>query len=300
LARFSIKDIENLSGIKSHTLRIWEQRYGILKPSRTDTNIRYYNDSDLKLILNIRVLNNNGYKISAIARMTPKQIQEAVLQVNERDHHLMGHVDSLVTAMLTLDEVSFNKILSTCILQQGLENTMLNVIFPLMREIGMLWQTGSIHVAHEHFISYMVKQKLYVAIEGQSWLEKPGTQNFLLFLREDEPHEIGLLFANYLLRTRGHRVIYLGKRVPHHDLQQVFEAYLPGYLLTSITNHLSDDVMQEYVNELSSTWPDATVIITGPQVESFKGLVPSNVRMLRNFAYFIALIDELSRGEIQN
>jgi DNA-binding transcriptional MerR regulator len=300
LARFSIKDIETVSGIKSHTLRVWEQRYGIIRPKRTDTNIRYYDDQDLKLILNISILNSNGFKISEIAAMSPDEIQQSVLKVSATDRKHDSQVKSLVSTMLTLDEQAFHYILSTNILQIGLEQTFIHVVIPFLHEVGLLWQIGSIHVAHEHFITNLIKQKLYVAVDGQNISPKPGSKKFLLFLREGEPHEIGLLFANFMIRSRGHQVIYLGQSLPHDELQEVFAVYQPEYVLTSLTSSLSSEEFTQFANELSALWPDATVILTGSQLAGRDIQVKPNVTLVNDMAYFTALLDELGRTHLSN
>lgn len=300
LAKFSIKDIETVSGIKSHTLRVWEQRYGIIRPKRTDTNIRYYDDQDLKLILNISILNSNGYKISEIAAMSAEQIQQAVLKVSETDRKFDSQVKSLVSTMLTLDERGFHYILSTNILQLGLEQTFIHIVIPFLQEVGLLWQIGSIHVAHEHFITNLIKQKLYVAVDGQNATQHTTGKKFLLFLREGEPHEIGLLFANFMLRARGHQVIYLGQSLPHHELQEVFAVYNPQYVLTSLTSSLTSEELTQFANDLSGLWPQATVILTGSQLHGRTIPVKSNVTLVNDMAYFTALLDELGRNTLSN
>lgn len=294
MSKFSIKDIESVTGIKSHTLRVWEQRYAIIKPKRTETNIRYYDDEDLRLILNISTLNTSGVKISGIAKMTPEQIEQAVSEANGKNKEHSHQVKLLVSSMLTLNEAGFNNILSTNILQLGLETTMTQVIFPFMCEVGILWQTGSIHVAHEHFITNLIKQKLYVAIDGQVLKEEPGKKKFLLFLREGEPHELGLLFANYMLRARGHQVIYLGQSLPHSELKEVFDFYSPGYVITSLTSAIHSKDLDSFVSELSDSWPRATILVFGKQIENVKLKTPKNVKLMPDLQHFTAFVNELS------
>ncbi len=195
MSSYSIKDLEQLSGIKAHTLRIWEQRYNFIIPKRTDTNIRYYDDKDLKLILNVSLLRENGYKISKIADMDQEQIAGAVLEITEKNFSFSDQIHSLVLAMIDLDEERFEKIMSTNILQTGFENTMLSIIFPFLSKIGVLWQTGSITPAQEHFISNLIRQKLIVAIDGCYVPSKEINNKYLLFLPEGELHEISLLFC---------------------------------------------------------------------------------------------------------
>ncbi|MBX7206414.1 MAG: MerR family transcriptional regulator [Bacteroidia bacterium] len=294
MSKFSIKDIESVTGIKSHTLRVWEQRYGIIKPKRTETNIRYYDDEDLRLVLNISTLNNNGIKISGIAKMTPEQIEKAVSKVSETNKEHSHQVKLLVSSMLMLNEAGFNNILSTNILQLGLEGTMTQVIFPFMSEVGVLWQIGSIQPAHEHFITNLIKQKLYVAIDGQVLKEEPGKEKFLLFLREGEPHELGLLFANYMLRARGHQVIYLGQSLPHSELKEVFAFHSPGYVITSLTSAIHPKDLDSFVTELAFSWPEATILLFGKQIENAELKTPKNVQLMRDVSHFTSFINQLS------
>src|SRR4028119_2082894 len=159
---YSIKDLEHLSGIKAHTLRIWEQRYNIIRPKRTDTNIRYYDDTDLKLVLNISLLKEHGFKISEIARMTMEDMSQEVLSLTDKNLRYSDQIQALTLSMIDLDEERFEKIMSTNALQVGFEQTMINIVYPFLIKIGVLWQTGAISPAQEHFISNLIRQKLTV------------------------------------------------------------------------------------------------------------------------------------------
>lgn len=295
---FSIKDIEAVSGIKSHTLRIWEQRYGIIAPKRTDTNIRYYDDDDLKFIINISILNKQGMKISEIAKLSRDQINEAILKLtNHPDTNSQNsQVKSLVSAMLSYDEYEFHKILTTSIIQQGIEHTMMNVVFPFLVEVGILWQVGSVHPANEHFATNIIKQKLYVAIDGNVGRFAENRKRFLLFLPEQEQHSIGLLFANYVLRSRGHDVLYLGQEVPLADLQDAFKNVKLDYILTQLTSsHLTID-KERFVSELTAHWPKAEVLLAGIQFNQDANF-PARTRLIPNMSAFITLIDSISQSK---
>ena len=180
MSTYSIKDLEQLSGIKAHTLRIWEQRYNLLQPKRTDTNIRYYDDDDLKLILNVALLNDNGVKIRQMTSMSGNELREEVKKLTDRSLTNDDQIHALTICMIKMDEKRFDKILSTNILKLGFEQTMLNVIYPFMSKIGILWQTGAINPAQANFISNLVRMKLIVAIDGQ--VPHTGDKKFLLFL----------------------------------------------------------------------------------------------------------------------
>lgn len=204
---YSIRDLEQLSGIKAHTLRIWEQRYNIVSPKRTDSNIRYYDDVDLKLILNISLLKDHGFKISHIAEMSEAEMKGEIIKITSKSNSSSEQVQALTLAMIELDEERFDKIISTNVLQLGFERTMMQIIYPFLVRVGVLWQTGAIHPAQEHFISNLIRQKLIVAIDGQVVKHNPNAKKFLLFLPEGELHELSLLFANYLVKSRNHKVI---------------------------------------------------------------------------------------------
>ena len=275
MSNYSIKDLEQLSGIKAHTLRIWEQRYNLLQPKRTDTNIRFYDDDDLKLILNVALLNDNGVKISKIASMTSNELREEVMKLTERSLTHDDQIHALTICMIEMDEERFDKILSTNILKLGFEQTMLNVIYPFMSKIGVLWQTGAINPAQEHFISNLVRQKLIVAIDGQ--IPQRGGKKFLLFLPEGELHEISILFASYLIKSKGHKVIYLGQSTPNDDLLAVYKLHQPEYLLTVITTSPSSEYVQEYIHALSERFGQAQILVTGYQVLGQDLSFPTNV-----------------------
>ncbi len=295
MGTFSIKDVEAVSGIKSHTLRIWEQRYGIIKPKRTDSNIRYYDDDDLKQILNISILNRHGYKISEITKLTKAEITEAILKISGRSTASYdNHVKGLLSSMLSFDEYAFHKILTTNIIQIGLEETLIKIVFPFLTELGILWQVGSIHPSHEHFASNIIKQKLYVAIDGNVGRFSEHRRRFLLFLPESEQHSIGLLFANYVLRSRGHDVIYLGQEVPLEDLQRAFDQHNPDYILTMLTSgHVNMD-KQEFINKIAQYWPQTQVLLAGVQFATENLKLPSNARIIKRMDDFISIVDSIS------
>ena len=291
MSTYSIKDLEQLSGIKAHTLRIWEQRYNLLQPKRTDTNIRFYDDDDLKLILNVALLNDNGVKISKIASMSPNELREEVMKLTERSLTHDDQIHALTICMIEMDEERFDKILSTNILKLGFEQTMLNVIYPFMSKIGVLWQTGAINPAQEHFISNLVRQKLIVAIDGQ--IPQQGGKKFLLFLPEGELHEISILFASYLIKSKGNKVIYLGQSTPNDDLLSVFKLHQPEYLLTVITTSPSSEYVQEYINALADRFASAQILVTGYQVLGQDLRFPENVSQMSYIRDIKDLLEEL-------
>lgn len=292
---FSIKEIEALTGVKAHTIRIWEQRYKMVEPKRTDTNIRYYDEADLRKLLNVSALNRNGVKISEIASLSEQDLKERVLQISAERNDFDSQIQALTVTMLELDELAFEKLLSTSFLQMGIERSMIHVIFPFFRSIGVMWQTGSINPAHEHFITNIIRQKLIVAIDGQNIRLDGWGKKYMLFLPEGEFHEIGLLFANYVIRARGHQVVYIGANVPYRDLKGVYNVYKPDCLLTILTSPLLSVSGQQYINDLSHDFPSATIFTSGMLLLTDPDLkVPVNVRLMRDFKEMQSLVSELS------
>ncbi len=270
MGKYSIKDIEQLSGIKAHTLRIWEQRYQILEPKRTPTNIRYYDDSDLRLVLNISFLNKNNYKISKIAKMADEEIQEKVRQIADSNLEFPTQMNALIIAMVELDEERFEKIISTNTLQFGFENTMMNIVWPFLYRIGILWQTGNINPAHEHFMSNLIRQKLIVAIDGQMPPRNPYAKKYLLFLPEGELHELSLLFAAYVIKARYNKLIYLGQSLPLDDVGAVVETYRPDFVITVGMSFSSDKDALAFVSELKDHCPDQKILLSGTHMLQLK------------------------------
>lgn len=278
---FSIKDIENLTGIKSHTLRIWEQRYGIPSPKRTETNIRYYDDEDLKLLLNVSMLNKQGHKISQLTSLSKAELESMALTYSEDVEDAGIQLDSMLAAMFNLDENAFEKILSSHVLKFGLEYTMAHLFFPFLKRIGVLWQTGQVNPAFEHFMSNLIRQKLIVAIDAQIHTIKPESKKFVLFLPEGEMHEIGLLFANFVLRARGHQTIYLGQNLPYTDLDSIIGQYNANYVMTVLTSIPLKSGIQDLINNLATRYPEQTMLLTGMQVANQISLkLPANVKVL--------------------
>ncbi len=266
MGRYSIKDLEKLSNIKAHTLRVWEQRYEIIAPKRTSTNIRYYDDADLQLILNISFLNRNGHKISHIAEMSAEEIRGLVISISDSNLEFPNQVNALVIAMVNLNEERFEKIISTNTLQFGFEKTMLHIVYPFLSRVGILWQTGSINPAHEHFITNLIRQKLIVAIDGQISPQNPSAKKYALFLPEGELHELSLLFATYLIKSRHNRAIYLGRGLPLKDIEIIVDLYEPDYVMTIITSYPNKEEIVSYVRELLKKCPGKTVLLSGYQV----------------------------------
>lgn len=292
-----IKDIENISGIKAHTIRIWEQRYNIFEPHRTDTGIRYYDEQQLRLILNIAMLNNNGFKISRIAEMSLDEIHKKCQELSESKSLYDVQIQSLVSAMMMFDEKEFNKILSINILKIGLEDTMTQIVFPFMDQIGLLWLSGSIHPAHEHFISNLIRQRLFVAIDNLNNNFSSDSKKFLVFVPTGESHDMSILFANYILRSRGHHVIYLGSQTPFEDLYDIFDMRKPDFIFSIITSISSNVSVQSFINILGKQWKDTQILLSGNQVSNKKDLkLPGNFKILNSPPDLLLFLDELKTG----
>lgn len=292
MSSYSIKDLEKLSGIKAHTLRIWEQRYNFLVPERTDTNIRLYNDEDLKLILNVSLLRKQGLKISHIAALSREQIAEKVLEItNQEQIKFNEQIHALSVAMIDLDEERFEKTMSTSILQHGFETTMLQVVFPFLKKIGILWQTGSIVPAQEHFITHLIRQKLIVAIDGCYVNPAKVKKKFVLFLPEGELHELTLLFSTFIIKCRNNQVIYLGQNVPLPDAKSTCERYKPDYVFTILTTRLTPRRTQKMIDELGELFADYKLLLGGGHLIDSSYTLPENASVINQFEKLAEMLE---------
>lgn len=289
---FTIKDIENLSGIKAHTIRIWEQRYSFLKPQRTGTNIRYYSNEELRTILNIALLNKYGFKISHINRMSPADIQQKIMALNNTEAQQERLVNILIQDMINLDMDGFEDTLDKYIAGKGIERTIVQIIFPFLERIGILWQTGHINPAQEHLVSNIIRQKLIVGIDKvKSSLRLDKT--FMLFLPEGEHHEMGLLFVSYLLKSRGANVVYLGANVPVRDACSVAEIKKPDFIYTHLTSTSASFNLERFLNSLSLRMGNIKTIISGPVASTYKKPLPANIRFKKSLSEVLDFISSL-------
>ncbi|EAR15019.1 MULTISPECIES: MerR family transcriptional regulator [Robiginitalea] len=223
---FGIRDLENLSGIKAHTIRIWEKRYNLLEPERTATNIRTYSLSSLQKLLNVTLLYNNGLKISKIAEIPeeeiPQHVRELVAEKSVKSHA----INAFKLAMINFDLSMFQRTYASLSAEKSFREIFWEVFLPLLDELGLLWQTDTISPAHEHFITHLIKQKIYTCTEKLHTIEPTRRdKTFILYLPENEIHEIGLLFLNYELLMHGYRTVYLGPTIPMENLSD-----LKGYV----------------------------------------------------------------------
>lgn len=293
MASYSIKELEHLSGIKAHTIRIWEQRYQIIFPERTSTNIRLYSDEDLRKIINVSLLNHNGYKISAIARMTHEEVTKKVTEISEAKLEAAISTDLLVVTMIDMDESQFEKIIRDRTKKIGFERTVTEVIYPFLEKIGILWQTGTITPAHEHFISNLIRQKIIASIAELPIPSKESTKA-VLFLPEGELHEIGLLFFHYITRKNGFMTYYLGQSVPYEDLKSVHAIHKPKVLITSFTSFPATGSFEQYIQKLSKDFSEATILASGHLVRNIAFQIPKNVRPFYKATELSQLLKTLS------
>lgn len=289
---YSISDIESLIGIKAHTIRAWEVRYNLVPPKRTPTNIRYYTENDLKMLLNIVALNENGYKISKIAKLGKQQILDLVQQLNSQWGNETIQLLSLSNATLRYDENEFSKILIGCIEEMGLVKTMDLILFPFMKRIGMLWQTGTIDPSQEHFASNLIRDRIIVEIDKIKSPEIENPLRFLLFLPEAEMHETGLLFARYLLKRCGHHTLYLGAEIPYADLKKVVRSYKPDYAFIVLTSlNLGKDVNKIIAKVMDQV--DVPLLVGGSLISEFDLLLNDRLTPLKNVCDMVDFLEDL-------
>ena len=249
---FTIKDLENISGIKAHTIRIWEKRYNLLEPKRTDTNIRYYSHENLQKILNVVLLSKNGYKISRIAKMSREEMllqsREVAFGSNTND----AAINDFKLAMFQFDKVLFDKTYKKLLLKKHFEKIVKDVFIPFLNHIGLLWQTDTILPAHEHFISNLIAQKIHLNIELITTIVNESNKTYVLFLPENEIHELGLLYLNYELLLKGNRTIYLGQNLPLDNLKCFFDYQEDLCFITSLTVKPYNSKIEDYFNQVES------------------------------------------------
>lgn len=287
---YSIKDLERLTGIKAHTIRIWEKRYCIVKPERTKSNIRCYSDEDLKRLLNISILVKNGHKISRIAEYNDSDINEKILELSRLSNNNSNQIESLIVSMIELDESKFEKLLNSAIIKLGFERTVFEIIYPLFEKIGVLWQTGSINPAQEHFITSLIRRKMIVAIDGLPTYSDPASKKVTLFLPAWELHELGLLLYDYLLRKHGYKTFYLGQSLPLDYLVSVSKVQAPDYILTLFTGATSQTKLKDYIQDLSTRFPDQKIFISGMQTADITFKLPANIVKFSNATEFKSLL----------
>jgi DNA-binding transcriptional MerR regulator len=292
---FTIKELESLSGIKAHTIRIWEQRYGFLKPSRTQTNIRTYNNEELKTLLTVALLNKYGYKISRIDEMLPAQRVQAVMQLPQQEAYTENLVNVLLGHMIDIKNLEFEEVLNDYISEFGIEKTITTIIFNFLEKIGILWQTNKIIPVQEHIVSNIIRQKLVSAIDSLPFVNKESPL-FLLLLPEGEHHEMGLLFVYYLLKNNQLPVIYLGANVPAKDVSHLFKVKSPKYLYLHLTTFPRGQSLQKYLSHLSDQAPQSKILVSGSVARAQSQVALPNVQFFQTFTEVIGYFEGLNNG----
>ena len=295
-SRFSIKDLEHLSGVKAHTIRIWEKRYNLLKPQRTDTNIRTYNIENLKKLLNVNFLYNDGLKISKIASLSENEINGLVQEI-AADNKEEFAINTFKTSMFELDEQLFNKAYSELETHKSFREIFLSVFIPFLMELGTLWTTSAIRPSHESFISELLKRKILLHIEKESkTVKNQKTPLFVLFLAYKEIHELGILYTNYEILKAGYRTIYLGVNTPLSSLEGLLETTTEIIYVSYLTMKPEEKNINEYIdnfqdkiinNSKSSLW------LLGKRSENANlDEIPENISIIKGFP---ELIDRLEK-----
>ncbi|CAN5687025.1 MerR family transcriptional regulator [soil metagenome] len=290
---FTIKDLENLSGIKAHTIRIWEQRYSFLKPQRTDTNIRYYTSNELKTVLNISLLNKYGYKISHIDKMSELEMKEKILSLSQAQAQQERIVNELIQHMIDLNLDAFELLLNNFILTRGIEKAITFIIFPFLERIGILWVTNHINPAQEHLVTNIIRQKLIAGIESAS-THLNVNKSVLLFLPEGEHHELGLLFMHYMLKNRGAKVLYVGANVPLNDIEFVTKLKKPDFLYTHLTSVAQNFNFEKFLNKISSRLPGQPMIVSGYVSQQYKKKIPAQIALKKSLQEVMEYIAALN------
>lgn len=276
---------------------MWEQRYDILEPQRTETNIRYYQDEDLKLLLNIALLNKNGLRISKIAKMTEEEIAREVAELSEMDSEYSSQLDALTISMIEMDESKFDRIISANIDQIGFERTMLEVIYPFLDKLSVLWLTGSINPVQENFISYLIRQKIIVAIDKEPIVPSGRPNKFMIYLPEGERQELSLLFLLYMLKSRRLPTVYLGQEISISDLEDAYEVHRPDYIFTMITENFARESVKQYLDRLCDKFPVADILVSGYQVAAQQISSYNNIQVLASLGQVIEFLDQLEKHQ---
>ncbi len=280
---FTIKDLENLSGIKAHTIRIWEQRYSFLSPDRTDTNIRYYSNVELKKILNIALLNKYGFKISHIDKMNTAEVNEKILSLTQTEAQQERIVNELIVNMIDLDMEKLEATLDKFIMLKGIDKMIVQIVFPFLERIGVLWITNHINPAQEHLVTNIIRQKIIVGINSIIASAKVN-KTVLLFLPEGEHHELGLLFINYLLKRRGINTIYLGANIPIQDVEYVYKLKKPTHIYSHLTAISQNFNFDKFIATTVKKFAPTPIIVSGLLTTTYSKKIPQQIAFKKSFS----------------
>lgn len=278
--QFSISDIETLSGIKAHTLRIWEQRYNLMSPTRKKSRHRIYNNEDLKYILRISYLYHKGLKISKIAALSEEEIRSRSLDMDQHELDYAIYINQLTESSIDLNQERFEEVFILMVGQLGYEASVTNVLFPLLNKIGLLWMVNSVTPAQEHFASAIIINKMVAALNSLPPIPYTGGRRVLVFTPEGELHEIPMLFIQYQLKKRQVPVISLGKNTPVAALREVIDANPCSHIYFHLVTNLMNHPLDQYLQTLVTIFPAQEIYFSGMNLPSIQ--LPSQVRYLRN------------------
>ena len=293
-SNFSIKNLENLSGIKAHTLRIWEKRYNLLEPERTDTNIRRYSLDSLKKLLNVTLLYNHGFKISKIANLDLDEIPKLVRSIALKSNSEQVSINAFKLAMINFDHELFDTNYEEILQHNDFEYVFLQIFMPLMRELGILWQTGAISPSHEHFLTNLIKQKLHLQTEYLQRNKNLQSENttFVLFLPENEIHELGILYLNYLILSKGHRTIFLGQSLQISSLETLYSYDTKFNFVSYITVEPNKEDIMLYLEDFYKQILDhqeSKLLLFGPQqIAIDTDNLPPQIELYRSVESFVS------------
>jgi len=262
---YQINDLERLTGIKAHTIRIWEKRYSLIKPLRTATNRRFYSDDEVKKLLNISTLLSQGHKISKIAAYNDNEVSTLIQEGSKSkadSSQYEAYINNLIKSMITFDEYAFEKIFTDLIDKYGFYTTMIRVIYPFLHKVGVLWSVDESEAAQEHFATAIIRKKLMTATDKLEPVEKSESK-FLLFLPEGEWHDTGLLFANYILRSKGHSTIYLGQNLQFSSLEKVVPVVKPDYLLLFYVAARPKEEIDAQILSMAELYKESKILVAG-------------------------------------
>ncbi|MDG1291614.1 MAG: MerR family transcriptional regulator [Flavobacteriaceae bacterium] len=291
-SNFTIKDLENISGIKAHTIRIWEKRYELLSPDRTDTNIRRYSLSSLQKLLNITLLYNHGFKISMIASLDQEEMPIMVREIALKSNSEQVSINALKLSMVNFDTVLFDATFEEILLQNDFDFVFINIFMPLMNELGILWQTNAISASHEHFITNLIKQKIHIQTEFQQkeYIPQHNNKTFVLYLPENEIHELGVLFLNYYILKFGYRTIFLGQSIQTESLETLMSVNSDLCFVTYLTVEPNKEIIDYYLDDFYTTLlreSDAHLAILGPQQVNINlAQLPKNIHLFKTVDAF--------------
>ena len=291
-SKYSIKDLEQLSGIKAHTIRAWEQRYKLIEPQRTATNIRYYDDHDLRVVLNTSVLLSAGWKIGKISKHSPDELASLALEASPYEGSYTYELNELKIATLGFDIKRFEAIMDHCIKKYGVHDTYRQVIGDYIQELGKLWLSGSVGISQEHFVSSLIRQKIFAAIDALPAITNEKNGKYAIFLPANELHEIGVLYLAYILKERGEQVYYLGQSLPKEYLTDLLDNQPVDHLISCFTTHPELPELGNYLDEL-----EELIVHKGIQVH-LTGYVFSDFTPDRKFTNIniYGTLKELSEG----